>query len=565
MKTSIKASLAEDYIEQFFECDKKIGYRDLSSEDELVTALYEELPHNVINGIPVASDFIDKNGDAYSYEEFATLSAEERAECSLRYFFLPPYHTIIIGTTGSGKTTGCTEPMLRAMSTQKNKPNFFITDPKGEQFDRNVKHLKEQGYRVFVLNFKDPMNSDRWNPLLKLYDLKAKIIKTKDRFEKYMLETELDSQINQLVAAFVIVKNERDPSWEQGAAELLKGILHALLENVGKKDGGFTRDMMNIMSVYHYYNALKKEFIVVDSNSSNSCANHALLKDLSEKTRNMMSIVLDNANNTKRNFFGQYEICLRDWFMGHIFALTTGNTINFDEDDDTPFAIFLITRDYEKSDFVVAGLFIDTVYKEVLMRAERSPNGRNERATHFLLDEFGNIPKIESFDNKIATSRSRNIWFTLSVQSYMQLEVVYGKERSVVIRDNCNSQVFLGSQNRDTKEIFSKECGKHTIPTLSALYNDGDHGLNTIPLVPVSQLDLIKPGEMYIKRVYKNVFVSSFVRSYQAAEAGVYKDFGDGFKDELPCCEKGFDAPEYTFIPKVAEGSSKSRKDIFDW
>jgi len=77
----------------------------------------------------------------------------------------------------------------------------------------------------------------------------------------------------------------------------------------------------------------------------------------------------------------------------------------------------------------------------------------------------------------------------LSVQSYLQLAVVYDKMRADIIRDNCNSQLFLGSQNRETKEVFSKECGKHTIPTLSALYNDADHSLDTVPLVPVSQLD----------------------------------------------------------------------------
>jgi hypothetical protein len=95
-------------------------------------------------------------------------------------------------------------------------------------------------------------------------------VKTKERFEKYMLETELDSQINQLTAAFIAVRNERDPSWEQGAQELLKGILHALLENVGDKGSGFTRDMMTFMSIYQYYNALKKEFISVDSKSRKS-------------------------------------------------------------------------------------------------------------------------------------------------------------------------------------------------------------------------------------------------------------------------------------------------------
>ena len=67
---------------------------------------------------------------------------------------------------------------------------------------------------------------------------------------------------------------------------------------------------------------------------------------------------------------------------------------------------------------------------------------------------------------------------------------------------------------------------------------------------------------MYIKRLYKPVFMSSFIRSYQAASVGVYKHFGGGFKDELPRCEKGFDSPEFSFIPNFVE---KSRVDKFDW
>ena len=228
-----------------------------------------------------------------------------------------------------------------------------------------------------------------------------------------------------------------------------------------------------------------------------------------------MSLTIDNAQNTKRNFFGTFEGAMNDWFTGHISALTTGNTIDIDGGDDAPFAIFLITRDYDKSDFKIAGLFIDAIYKKMLIRAEKCPYGRNGRATHFLLDEFGNIPEIKDFENKIATARSRNIWFHLSIQSYMQLEIVYDKTRADIIRDNCNSQIFLGSQNRETKEIFSKECGKHTIPKLSALYDDNDYSLDTVPLIPVSQLDLIKPGEMYIKRVYSPVFISTSVHNVQ--------------------------------------------------
>lgn len=557
-------SLTEHYIEQFFECAKKISYRDLAKEiDGLITVFYDDLPNVEIDGFPVASDLVDADDVVYSFEEYLSLSRCKQSECRLRYFYLPNYHELIIGTTGSGKTTGCTEPQLRAVSTQKNKPNLFISDPKGELFERNAKHLRLHGYRVFAMNFKEPMRSDSWNPLLELYDLKVKIVDAKAGFEKYMLETELDSKINQIASTFITIKNHRDPSWDQGAQDLLKGILHALLENVDRKSSGFKRDKMNIMSIYNYYNALKREFINLDSGSTT--VSNWVNNTLSEKSRAFMSIAVDNAPNTKRNFFGQFEVGMKDWFMGHIFALTTGNTIDIDEGDDRPFAIFLITRDYDKSDFTIAGLFIDAVYKKTLMRAEQSLNGRNERATHFLLDEFGNIPEIKDFENKISTARSRNIWFHLSVQSYMQLEVVYDKTRADIIRDNCNSQIFLGSQNRETKELFAKECGMHTIPTLSALYNEADHGLDTVPLVPVSQLDLIRPGEMYIKRVYKPVFISSFIRSYQAADAGVYQNFGGGFKDELPRCETGFDSPGFSFTPNLGTDSRKTVKNIFDW
>ena len=74
---------------------------------------------------------------------------------------------------------------------------------------------------------------------------------------------------------------------------------------------------------------------------------------------------------------------------------------------------------------------------------------------HFLLDEFANIPKIPDFDNKIATARSRDIWFHLFIQAYDQLELIYGPQTANIIIDNCNQQAFLGSQSIATKERFA--------------------------------------------------------------------------------------------------------------
>ena len=102
----------------------------------------------------VSTDYLLKDGTSCSQERYATLSDGEKEGARLRFYYLPNSHELYIGGTGSGKTTGCVEPQLRAIAKQKNKPNLFLTDPKGELFDRNAQHLVDQGYRLFVLNFK---------------------------------------------------------------------------------------------------------------------------------------------------------------------------------------------------------------------------------------------------------------------------------------------------------------------------------------------------------------------------------------------------------------------------
>ncbi len=597
-RESVINKVTQDYIDQYLESAKKINYTDLKEKDGLTRHLYKDLPNTLINGYPIASDYVAPDGTAYSVAEFQTIPENLKKECELRYYYLPYSHELYVGTTGSGKTTGCVEPQLRAISSQKNKPNLFLTDPKGELFDRNAKHLKDCGYETFVLNFKDLIRSDRWNPLLEIYDIKMEVLavgknsvlrsgkpdanlslvgaesefkpqyieykgkafpteKAFDgylQFEKDFLEARIDNELNQLANMMVKVQSSTDKSWEFGAQDLLKGLLQCMLEDAANPKSGFRRDMMTFRTLQMYYLAIKKEIF---SDRGVTLGNHWLTKDKSEKTRALMATALGNAPNTMRSYCGVFDGAIKDWFQGHIFALTTNNTIDLSQESGKPFAVFLITRDYEKSDFLIAGLFIDWVYRQMIEHAE---NTKNSRAVHFLLDEFGNIPEIRDLENKISTARSRNIWFHLVVQSYKQIDVVYGADRSVIIRDNCNSQIFLGAQNRNTKEIFSNECGKHSVPTLNSKLIVTDNTINEVPLIPVSALDNITPGQMYTKRLYMPVITSQFIRSYMCAENGTYKDFfnADGLKNCTPIAIESFTAPRFTYAKLV-----NKRNDFF--
>ena len=170
MQKSITEILLKKYQSDVTETSEKIELQDADKLKNYETYFYDELPNIEVKGYPVGSDFVDKDGNTYTMLEHEKLPDEIKATCRLRYHYLPMTHEFYIGTTGSGKTTGCVEPQLRAIGYQKNKPNIFITDPKGELFNHNAEFLKEQGYKIFILNFKDLSRTDKWNPLVKIYD-----------------------------------------------------------------------------------------------------------------------------------------------------------------------------------------------------------------------------------------------------------------------------------------------------------------------------------------------------------------------------------------------------------
>lgn len=609
-KLSYREQRIQSYIDKTYGGTGKLRYDEVGESYRSSCYFYDELEDKEINGFPYSSDYLLKDGTSCSQERFATLSAEEREGARLRFYYLPYSHELYIGGTGSGKTTGCVEPQLRAIAKQKNKPNLFLTDPKGELFDRNAQHLVDQGYRLYVLNFKNITRSDKWNPLIELYEeqMKVKTIgkgvrkmngavpegvtrmahpskfsgtdyvlydgkafptdtdaKAYIQGQKDAIAARIDDLINQFTNMMIQVQSTKDPSWEYGAQDLLRGLMHMMLEDAMNPDMGFTADNMTFKTIRDIYMALKTPILAGDE----TLDEHPMMRGRSQDTYRLMCTALANASNTMKSYCGVFDGAISDWFQGHILSMTTGNTVDLDIDDGKPFAIFVITRDYEKSDFKIAGLFIDWVYKIMLEKAE---NGKNTRPMHFMLDEFGNVPKIKDFENKIATSRSRNIWFHLVLQSYAQLDLVYSPDTAVIIRDNCNAQIFLGSQNIKTRETFSTECGRIYVPSVRAELDTEVNDIIDVPLVPPTVLDIIRPGEMYIKRIYTPVIMAQYIRSYIMTGNGDFPyNTSDGLELYAPYNTEPISHDKYKYPPvkpatPVAEDTSlAAKKAKFNW
>lgn len=597
----------EAFIDENLENSFVTDYRDPRLKG-VETHFYDELEDVEINAsFPFASDLVDEDGEVHTYEKYLKLPEEKKKSCRLRYSYMPNYHELYVGTTGSGKTTGCIEPQLRAICKQKNKPNVFVTDPKGEIFDHNARFLKEEGYNVFVINFKDFSKTDCWNPLLEIYEAavainevgkghryvkgrvpdslekvancgdfeggyyeyKGKAFATKediDRFlavETYIAQSHVSTLTNQFATAILPTKSTKEPAWEEGARGFLFGIIMGMAEDAANPRKGMTAERFTIKTIYDIFNVLRLSVLPHTPMETQTMAAR-FLEGKSKLVCDKIDTVLHSADGTRKGYFSTFDSRLVGWFQYHIYTLTAATTIDISS-DEKPFAIFVATRDYEKSDFEIAGIFIDWVYRQTLIKAEASPkderNMPTTRDVHFLLDEFGNIPAIPSFENKIATARSRKIWFHLIVQSYEQIELVYGKETAPVIIDNCNQQTFLGSQSFATKKRFSEECGRRSVENLDAMLTTQgrvNNNLQEVAVVPISRLDLIKPGELYAKRIYTPAIKSAFIRSYNASEIGYYAHFKDpnAIRDIAPLNLIVADDAEHTYLMVAKPGNS---------
>ena len=67
-------------------------------------------------------------------------------------------NVIVMGTSGCGKTTRFVDPNIRQAAG-----NIIASDPKGSLVKKHGRHLEEEGYNVYIMDFQHPEWSVRWN------------------------------------------------------------------------------------------------------------------------------------------------------------------------------------------------------------------------------------------------------------------------------------------------------------------------------------------------------------------------------------------------------------------
>ena len=73
------------------------------------------------------------------------------------------YHLLTVGTTGSGKTQNIVMPSILSIATSG--ASMVINDPKGELYSLTSEYLKKSGYKVYAMDYFQPLAGTCFNQL----------------------------------------------------------------------------------------------------------------------------------------------------------------------------------------------------------------------------------------------------------------------------------------------------------------------------------------------------------------------------------------------------------------
>ncbi len=482
---------------------------------------YEQLPEVKKDGVPVRA-LLNKKG-------------------KLEINFLSGMHSLVIGSTGSGKTTTFINPMIQLLGATNCGSSMIMTDPKGELFSLHSRFLKERGYDVLLLDLRDTYSSSRWNPLDSIWDMYQEYAHTGEGIRahrdamadypnlkqpdgpaedgevwvewngrayadpthcqdditvaKQKIYDEMYEDLNDLISVICPVENEKDPLWEKGARSVIMAICIAMLEDSQDPRLGMTKDKFNFFNINkalanseNEFQALKEYFEGRDPLSQAVTLSRQVLSAADQTMASYMSIAFD-----KMNMFNDRGLC----------GLTSATDIDAAQFAQRPTALFMKIPDEKDTRHGLAAVFVLCMYKALIKVASAREDLSLPRNVYFILDEFGNMPKIEKFDKMITVGRSRKIWFNMVVQSYSQLNNVYGEQVADIVKSNCGMKMFIGSNDIGTCKEFSELCGNMTVRTTSTSSSlgskEGDVSISTQtqtrPLIYPSELQKLNNKE----------------------------------------------------------------------
>ena len=402
------------------------------------------------------------------HDDEIVIGAEKMKKGGVEIISTSQLHALIVGTTGSGKTTGFVDQNIAILGRSKGKPSIVVADPKKELYEKHAKQLESEGYKISVLDLREPYSSARWNPMEVLLrrirlvkELENNLVQKDGKYyageEMFLshrdartrvqeLKDEIYENAMDLVYTLCPVQNKDQPTWEEGARNLIFGLVLAFCEDVIK--GKMDEKQLQLFNVYHNITKYCSE--------DTTALKTYLLEGRDEysKVRGLVNTVLITSDKTLTSYLSEVNSYIQQLSDDGILSMTSANDLDIVNMDEQPNAVFIIVPDERFTRHRFVTLFVTQMYKELVekanlnLRRKQTETAILKRKTYFILDEFGNLPKFENIEGMVTVGRSRGIRYLFVLQSFSQLTAKYGRDIGDILKTNCNEFVPQGQYLR---------------------------------------------------------------------------------------------------------------------
>ena len=351
---------------------------------------------------------------------------------------------LIIGPSGSGKTRGYVIPNIIC-----SEESLIVADTKGNLQHKLGPDLKEKGYKIISLDFKNLKNNEYgYNPL---------------SFIRFDIDTDSynEQDIYSVAEAMFPALIKQDPFWDEASKMYLVCIISYVMNFLPYDEHTMDSVMYlsNIIGSPEFKNIMNE--IV---NVHPTCLTSRIYKiindgSIADRTTACIKLTL----STRLSIFNNsllLKIC------------NNPNQINFKKLSQEKTILFLNISDVDRSKDLLINLLYTQAFQELCDEADSNfPDFRLNIPVRFILDDFATNTIIPHFDNIISVIRSREIYVSIIIQSISQLDGLYGTNSSRTIINNCDNLLYLGGQDVETAQYMSFKLNKPSSSILNLELN----------------------------------------------------------------------------------------------
>ena len=337
--------------------------------------------------------------------------------------------TLVIGSAGSGKSFSVFNPFIEQMI--EHGYTMMLYDFKMPDLTKVVYNalLRYKGNykkvpQFYCINFRDPIKSNRCNPIA----------------PEYLTDIIDASETARVVMEALNKGNEKKDFFWMSAQQYI-GICLWLLR-IYTPPGGRKGDWCDFPHLIELINQDYTKVLAIVKRQPT----------LDGKARVFVDALEANAQDQLQGQIASARIPLNDIASPALYWVLSGNDFSLDINDPEAPKVLCIGNDPDRQQVYGAALSLFT------FRVIKRVNRKDRLPCAVVIDELPTI-SVQGLDGLMATARSNKVAVVLGVQDLTQVKADYGDKVADKIL-SLPANVFVGASSITTAEKYSKEFGK---------------------------------------------------------------------------------------------------------